>query len=173
MGSPYKKDFELQEKVDDNLTKAGVEKLYNAGHVTTPKNFDTILSHFNCKNGVQGNEDLGLIVLGYSWGARGSYELTKAYENACGRKADRAYMLDGIQKMFSQFAHAPIAQVCKNYYKTNTPIRGRALDGCENHDKTDVCKDEEGNVVTGMPCHSMVLQAGFKIVMEDIASLAN
>lgn len=91
----------------------------------------------------------------------------------CGRKLERAYMLDGIQKIAGQFKETPIANICKNYYKTNTPIRGRALENCENHDfTTRACTNRDGSISTGMQCHQQTLKAGYMASLADIAQNA-
>jgi hypothetical protein len=154
-----------------NLSGVGITKFYNAGHGVSDQKFTELLKNFNCRSGAAMNKDLGLIIVGYSWGARKSYEFSKTYEKKCGIKADRAYMIDGIQKLVSQFKNAPIAKICKNYYKTISPIRGRALDNCENTNLTEVCKIEGGQYLEGMPCHQAVLKEGFKMVMQDIQSI--
>lgn len=157
----------------EGLGNAGIEKMYNAGHGVSEGKFKLVLDNFACKNGVQTEKNLGLIIIGYSWGAHKSYDFSQTYLKKCGRKADRAYMIDGIQKLVSQFKKAPVALVCKNFYKTVEPIRGRALDGCQNRDMTEVCKQENGTFMEGMPCHQAVLKEGFNIVMKDIQNLGS
>ena len=148
------------------LTNAGVEKMYNAGHGVNKRKWQVVLENFDCRNGEQMEEDLGLIILGYSWGARKSYEFSKAYFKKCGRKADRAYMIDGIQKLITSFRKTPVAQVCKNYFKKKGVISGMALKNCENTNLTDICVN-----TNGMQCHQVVLKEGYNLTMDDIASL--
>ena len=165
-------DIDEIENVPETLKAAGVVRAFNAAHGINKRKFKNFFKNFNCKNGVQ-QKDLGLIIIGYSWGAERSYDLSKAYLKKCGRKADRAYMIDGIKKIITQFTKTPVAVVCKNYYKTISPIRGRALKGCENFDKTEICKLEDGSTLAGMECHQAVLKAGYKLAIKDIQTLGN
>jgi hypothetical protein len=165
-------DFKEEDTFSEDLKTAGVVKMYNAGHDVSNRDLKEILKNFECRDGKQNKPDLGLIIMGYSWGARVNYEFSKDYLKKCGQKVDRAYMIDGIQKIASQFKHAPVANVCINYYKTTEPIRGRALEGCENHDLTEVCKQEDGDFGDGMECHGKVLNAGMELALKDIAQWA-
>lgn len=164
--------FNESENFPEELRNAGVIKMYNAGHDVRGRNLDVILQNFECKNGKQNQKDLGLIVIGYSWGARATYEFSKDYLEECGQKVERAYMLDGVQKIATQFRHTPVAKVCKNYYKTLSPIRGRALEGCENHDLTDLCKLENGEYGDSWECHGKVIKAGMDLAYKDIGQNA-
>ncbi len=168
LGGYEANNLDMATKLPENLKMAGIEKMYNAGHGVSEKKFDVILNNFACKNGTRNQENLGMIIVGYSWGARKSYEFSKTYLKKCGQKADRAYMIDGVQKLVSQFKETPVAKVCKNFYKTISPIRGRDLKNCQNSDLTELCKQEGGAYSEGMPCHQTVLKAGFELVMEDI-----
>jgi len=161
--------MEQAETVSSELRNVGVEKVYNGGHGVSKRKFSQVLDNFDCRNGNLLREDLGLIIIGYSWGARKSYDFSKTYLKKCGRKADRGYMLDGVQKLITQFRHAPVAQVCKNYYKTISPIRGRSLKNCENFDLTDICRDS--GTTDGMRCHQMVLQKGMQLSMQDLQNM--
>lgn len=152
--------------ITSNISDAGVERMYNAGHGVSKRKFKMVLDNFDCRDGKQMRADMGLIIIGYSWGARKSYDFSKAYFKKCGRKADRAYMIDGIQKLITSFRHRPVAQVCKNYYKRKGIISGKALEGCENFNKTEVCEK-----TSGMECHQKVLSEGLNLAMEDIAGL--
>ncbi|MFZ8932304.1 MAG: hypothetical protein ACO20H_10390 [Bacteriovoracaceae bacterium] len=170
MGAPQDKTFQEAKDIPDLLRDGGVERLFNTAHKGGKANFKKMLELFNCQNGIQKNEDLGLIVLGYSWGARRNYEFSKFYEKNCGRKADRGYMIDGIQKLVSQFKKGPIATHCKNYYKTIKPVRGTAVENCENFDYTDkACKNRDGTYMSGWNCHQATLQSGFESALNDIS----
>jgi hypothetical protein len=171
MGGYSSKNIDEIENVPEFLKAAGIERAFNAAHGISKGKFKNFFKNFNCKNGVQ-QKDIGLIIIGYSWGAARSYDLSKAYFKKCGRKADRSYMIDGIKKIVTQYKKTPIATVCKNYYKTISPIRGRALKGCENFDKTEVCRQENGTTLAGMQCHQAVLKVGYKLALEDIKSLS-
>lgn len=164
--------FKEEENFSQELKEAGVFKMYNAGHDARGRDLDVIMKNFDCKNGKQNQKNLGLIIIGYSWGARASYEFSRDYLKECGQKADRAYMLDGVQKIASQFKHAPLANVCVNYFKTLSPIRGRSLEGCENHDLTDLCKLENGEYGDSWECHGKVINAAMKLAYKDIGQWA-
>ncbi|TDJ04546.1 MAG: hypothetical protein E2O68_08055 [Deltaproteobacteria bacterium] len=158
--------LEESRNISEELSNVGVERMYNGGHGVNKRKWQKVLDNFDCRNGQQMNEDLGLIIIGYSWGARKSYEFSKAYHKKCGQKAERAYMIDGIQKLITSFRHAPVAKVCKNYYKRKGIISGKALKGCENSELTEICVN-----TSGMQCHQVVLREGFRLVMDDITSL--
>ncbi len=169
MGAPFDKNFKEETEIPAELISGGVERLFNTAHSGGKAGFKEMLEIFDCENGIQKNEGLGLIVLGYSWGARRNYEFSKYYERNCGRKADRGYMIDGIQKIVSQFKKAPIATACRNYYKTIKPVRGMAVKNCENFDYTDTaCKNRDGSYMSGWQCHQATLQAGFQAAISDI-----
>lgn len=170
LGGYSSKNINEIPNVPETLKAAGIVKAFNAAHGISKSKFKKFFKNFNCKNGVQ-EKDVGLIIIGYSWGAEISYKLSKAYLKKCGRKADRAYMIDGVKKLITQYNKTPIATVCKNYYKTISPIRGRALKGCENFDKTEICKLENGSTLAGMQCHQVVLKAGYKLAINDIQTL--
>lgn len=161
--------FQEEQNLPESIKMAGVEKMYNAGHDVSDRNLKEILKNFNCVNGKQNQEDLGLIIIGYSWGARATYEFSKDYLKKCGQKVERAYMFDGVQKIASQFKHTPVANVCVNYYKTLSPVRGRALEGCENHDLTDLCKTSDGKNIDSMECHGLVIKKAMELAYEDMA----
>ncbi len=162
------KTFNEEQNLPQRVSSAGVVKMYNSGHDVSDRNLKEILKNFDCANGKQKNKDLGLVIIGYSWGARASYEFSKDYLEKCGQKAERAYMLDGVQKLISQFKHAPVAKVCNNYFKTLSPIRGRALEGCENHDMTDLCKNSDGSYGDSWECHGKVINRAMELVYEDM-----
>lgn len=161
--------FQEEQNLPESIRMAGVEKMYNAGHDVSDRDMKEILKNFNCVNGKQNQKNLGLIIIGYSWGARASYEFSKDYLKKCGQKVERAYMLDGVQKIATQFKHAPVAKVCVNYYKTLSPIRGRALEGCENHDLTDLCKEPNGEYGDSWKCHGTVINKAMEMAYEDMA----
>jgi hypothetical protein len=154
--------------VPSDLKGIGVVKIYEIGHSVDKKIFSQVLKDFNCKNKIQNQKDLKIIIWGYSWGARNTYEFSKMFQKTCGRKADIGYLVDGIQKPISQFRRAPIAKYCKNYYKTIYPLRGRPVDDCQNIDLTDTCKLPDGGHLKGFQCHQAVLHEGNGMVMEDL-----
>ncbi|MFI5391012.1 MAG: hypothetical protein ACHQYQ_06590 [Bacteriovoracales bacterium] len=143
-------------------------KVYEIGHSVDKKIFSQILKDFNCKNKIQNQKDLKIIIWGYSWGARNTYEFSKMFQNTCGRKADIGYLVDGVQKPISQFRRAPIANYCKNYYKTIYPIRGRPVDDCQNIDLTKTCIRADGSHLKGLECHQTVIFEGNEMVRDDL-----
>lgn len=166
LGGYEAKNLDEAQNIPENLSAIGVEKMYNAGHGVNKRKFKKVLENFECKNGQQMKDDMGLIIIGYSWGARKSYEFSKNYFKKCGQKADRAYMIDGIQKLITSFRHAPVAKYCKNFFKNKGIIGGMALKDCENFDKTEICER-----TSGMQCHQQVLKEGFRLTMEDLETL--
>ena len=170
LGGYESENLDEATNISESLKAAGVVKMFNAGHGVSKRKFDLVLDNFGCQNGKQNQKDLGLIIIGYSWGARKSYEFSKTYLKKCGQKAERAYMIDGIQKLVTQFKHTPEAKMCKNFYKTISPIRGTSLKDCQNTDLTEICKTEGGGYLEGMPCHQLVISEAYKLVMNDIST---
>ncbi len=160
-----------RKQVPQNFKEIGIEKVYDIGHSVSSKEQKKILENFNCINKVQQNSDLRLIIWGYSWGARNTFEFSKMYQENCGQKADFGYLVDGVQKPILKFNKAPISKVCKNYYKKINPIRGRSLDNCQNFDLTESCKKSDGSFMEGFLCHQIILIKGNKLIEQDIESL--
>lgn len=167
-GYPENETVKIRTNISPELQKAKIVKVYDSAHNVREKSYSEILDNFQCQGGIQKRKDLGLVILGYSWGAKKSYDLSKDYFEKCGRKADRAYMIDGVLKLVTRFPLAPIAQVCKNYYKTINPIHGKALKNCENFDLTKICVFPDGSQLKGMPCHQTVILEGQKLAIEDM-----
>jgi hypothetical protein len=167
-GYPENENVKTRTKISPELQKAKIIKVFDSAHNVRKKSYAEILASFECQGGIQKRKDLGLVILGYSWGAKKAYDFSKEYFEKCGRKADRAYMIDGVLKLVTRFPFAPIAQVCKNYYKTINPIKGRALKECENFDRTQICLYPDGSQKKGFDCHQAVILDSQKLATEDM-----
>ncbi|MDD0854876.1 hypothetical protein HBN50_17370 [Halobacteriovorax sp. GB3] len=116
-------------------------------HYSKKKELLNALSLFDCKDGRQLNDDLGLIIIGNSWGASNTYKLSKLYKEECGRVARLVVMVDGVRKPIGSYKKRPFAKQCINYYQTTGFAHGRKLEDCENIDLTSYCKKR------GKECH--------------------
>lgn len=168
-GGPENVDIKERSKIPDYLSSSKVVKFYDGSHNVSEKKFFQVLDNFQCQNGSQNRKDLGLVIIGYSWGAKRAYDFSKEYLEKCGRKADRAYMIDGVLKLITKFPFPPIATVCKNWYKTINPIRGRPFKNCENFDKTELCTHLGGEYDKGFKCHQFIITTGTEWALKDIA----
>lgn len=169
LGGPENVDIKERSKLPEDLAATKVIKIYDGSHNVSEKKFFQVLDNFACKNGTQTRKDLGLVIIGYSWGSKRAYDFSKEYQEKCGRKADRAYMIDGVLKLITKFPFPPIATVCKNWYKTISPIRGRPFKNCENFDKTELCTHMGGEYNKGFKCHQWIITLGTKWAIDDIA----
>lgn len=112
----------------------------------------SVLTRFQCDRGMQGESDLGLMIMANSWGAGKAVKLAKLYSETCGRSADLFVMVDGVAQPLSSWKKAPIAKRCVNYYQRRSTVHGGAIEGCINHDVSSVCGRDAG-VAT---CHIII-----------------
>jgi hypothetical protein len=159
-------DIRERKKLPDELFGLKINKVYDSSHNIRYREFKKILEIFGCNKGTKKANDLGLIIIGWSWGARRAYEFSKDYFENCGVKADFGYLVDGVQKPIIPFRHPPISNYCKNFYKTVFPVSGRSLENCNNVDLTKECKD-----LDGLKCHQAVIGKGLDMVIEDIRNI--
>lgn len=125
----------------DNLPmSADIAGTYRLTHGAKNSQLDEVLANFNCSNGAQGTERLGLIIMANSWGAGKGNKLAKRYKEKCGREVELFVMVDGIAKPIpTAYGKRPPSRRCVNYYQTRSTLRGKSIEGCENHDLEDRC----------------------------------
>jgi hypothetical protein len=106
-------------------------------HFDSNATLDKVLDLFKGSTG-RCRADLGIIILGNSWGATNSYLLAKKYTDFCGRKAELLIMIDGIAKWVpTAFTDTFSAERCINYFQHESALAGNKIPGCENHKKTE------------------------------------
>jgi hypothetical protein len=127
----------------DNLPlMSEIAGTYRLTHGANNARLDEVLSNFNCSGGVQGTENLGLIIMANSWGAGKANKLARRYQERCGREVELFVMVDGINKPIpTAYGKRPPARRCVNYYQRRSTLIGRAIEGCENHDLSQSCQD--------------------------------
>lgn len=84
--------------------------------------------------GEQGcNPDLGLILVGNSWGSAKTQRIAAAYADHCGKPADLVIITDGILKpLMIPFSRPIVAETCINFYQVISRLNGTEIEGCEN-----------------------------------------
>jgi hypothetical protein len=135
-------------------------------HYAKKRELQEIIDYFNCKDGLKGRQDLGLLILVNSWGSGKAHKLAKMYNKQCGELVDSFYIVDGVSKPIGAFKREVPAKECRNYYQTKGLVRGTDIPGCENHDLTKQC-DITGHS-GGVECHIFVEWRGSKVARDHM-----
>ena len=147
------------EKYKDSLPfnpefKGGNYTRFNLLHSSKQREWEKVLTPFQCRNGKQGNQKK-LTIVAMSWGATAGHKLAQLYNEKCGKISSHFYMLDGVAKPIGAFAKTPLTNNCINLYQRRSLIKGRALKGCKNFNLTQQCVDNKSS-----DCHNDTLDAG-------------
>ncbi|GAB4011951.1 MAG: hypothetical protein Fur0010_07190 [Bdellovibrio sp.] len=130
-----------------------VRQYFKLVHFSNKKELQEVVDQFDCREGVQPDKNLGLILMINSWGAGNGEKLAEMYFKQCGRKADVVYLIDGVAKPIGPFKRAPIAHKCFSFYQTKGVVHGEAINGCESTNYTEQC---EHNNYGPIQCHIAV-----------------
>ena len=152
----------------DNLPfHEGIETTYRLTHGESWREYQSVIDQFRCEGGVQGESDLRLVIMANSWGAGRATKLASRYAQACGREVELFVMVDGVSKPIpTPFRRTPVARRCVNYYQTKSTLRGREIEGCENHNLENECQRK------GLAyCHIVVEWEGSSLGAELIRDL--
>ncbi|MBY0415541.1 MAG: hypothetical protein K2Q18_15315 [Bdellovibrionales bacterium] len=80
-----------------------------------------------CKNNVR------MILMVNSWGAKVSQVLSKKYEKLCGSKPLMSFMIEGISKPTpSAYTKDLISEECINIFQTKSNLHGDRINNCKN-----------------------------------------
>jgi len=100
-------------------------------HFSDESQLQQVLNHL--KNDGQCRADLGLIIVGNSWGVHNTQRLAEMYQQQCGRLVDLVISIDGVAKpMPTPFRSILPAQKCLNFYEKDSFIHGSPLKNCKN-----------------------------------------
>ncbi|MCF8060424.1 MAG: hypothetical protein K9K67_14070 [Bacteriovoracaceae bacterium] len=151
----------------ENLPQSGrIFSRHELVHYAKTAELKDILEVFECRNGKQGNEDLGLIIMVNSWGSSKALTLAKMYQKDCGQKIDAFYMIDGVSKPIGPFKKEVPAKICRNYYQTKGLVRGTDQKNCENFNLTPRC--DISGYEKGVDCHIYVEWRGSEMAADHM-----
>lgn len=117
-----------------------VRNYFKLVHFSKKSELQEVIDQFNCRDGKQTENNLGLILMINSWGAKNGERLAQMYFDQCSQKAEVAYIIDGVAKPIGAFGKAPIAKKCFSFYQTKGAVRGKAIEGCHSEDYTEKCE---------------------------------
>lgn len=133
----------FSDKIGKTMEESGAWSNLNTNHKKIEKN--AYLTHFSKDSEIQSvinlflnekgqcKEDLGLIMMVNSWGAKTSQKLAKSFLKKCHRLPELTVLIEGISKPTPiAYTKSLLSLNCVNYYQEDSSLHGGPIENCVN-----------------------------------------